>query len=255
MELWTSGRSCTLPSLPRGMSSHTVDVLDSKIVACDETSCLQFTGGSWSILTRTTERGFAHTSAVIQSRLYLVGGEFSSYSPDSPDSPDSTEIVTSDGAVEPGFSLQNGRWRHCSIQTQESVVLTGGRDTLSLVTEYSDIQGDVRVRELHPLAVGRAAHACEVYRDTAGSQVTLIVSHSSLTVSHSTQNVSHFTYCVTLHTHCVTLHTHCVTLHTHCVTLHTHCVTLHTHCVTVHTHNITHSHYRSYWSLEAMMRV
>ena len=88
VEFWSpEGRSCVLPSLPRGMAYHTVDLLGDKIVVCLYTSCLQFVGGAWAQLGRTVKKRWRlgstgetvkkrwlHTSEVIQDRILLVGG-------------------------------------------------------------------------------------------------------------------------------------------------------------------------------------
>ena len=62
---------------------------------------------------------------------------------------------------------------HCSIQlSADTIVLTGGQYTESLVTEHSGLGtgGEVTTRELPALLTPRFHHACGVYT-VGGTQV------------------------------------------------------------------------------------
>ena len=81
-----------------------------------------------------------------------------------------------------GFTLQEERLDHCSIQTSPgTIVLTGGYldgedyTTSSLVTEYSGLGAgeEVTFKELPPLLNPRSDHACGWY-SVGDSQVRLL---------------------------------------------------------------------------------
>ena len=111
-----------------------------------------------------------HTSAVTSRGLLLVGGDYS---------PTTTELVTMGGHSQKDFSLSPSRRDHCSIQVrltapqsvhsspqvdEDTVVLTGGRDSRPLVTEYSGLSsGQVTSRPLADLVTGRYGQACGSY--------------------------------------------------------------------------------------------
>ena len=100
----------------------------------------------------------------------MVGGNYS---------PTTTELVTMEGDSQEAFDISPGREDHCSIQVrlgtpqsihsshqvdEDTVVLTGGKDVHSLVTEYSGISsGQVTSRTLPDLLTGRYYHACGSY--------------------------------------------------------------------------------------------
>ena len=60
------------------------------------------------------------------------------------------------------FPLEHERDRHCSISVSPSTfILTGGYNTLDLVTKYSGLDtGEVTTMELPRLLHGRWQHAC-----------------------------------------------------------------------------------------------
>jgi len=80
-----------------------------------------------------------------------------------------------EGDSQEAFDISPGREDHCSIQVDEdTVVLTGGKDVHSLVTEYSGISsGQVTSRTLPDLLTGRYYHACGSYT-LEGEMVLLI---------------------------------------------------------------------------------
>ena len=80
------------------------------------------------------------------------------------------------GQSREGFSLQEERKLHCSIQTSpDTIVLKGGNYSPSLVTEYSGLDNleEVTSRDLPPLLNPRTGHACGCY-SVDGSQVRLL---------------------------------------------------------------------------------
>merc|ERR550525_2197017 len=75
---------------------------------------------------------------------------------------------------QPGpFDVRHGDL-HCTLQiSNEIIIVTGGRDTESYVTEYH-LSGDGNETPLSPLTQGRSDHACGVYRGAGGEQVLLV---------------------------------------------------------------------------------
>jgi hypothetical protein len=147
------------------MTFPTVDTLKGRVLACYYDSCLELTGSGWEAGPSTLHRRTRHTSAVTAEGLVLVGGK---------DSPTTTELLPAEGGPSrEGVLLQPGRQQHCSIQlSANTIVLTGGVGTESLVTEHSGLGtgGEVTTRELPALLTRRYSHACGVYT-VGGTQV------------------------------------------------------------------------------------
>ena len=100
----------------------------------------------------------------LQDGVLLIGGLFSS----------STEFIPVDGSsASPGpFTVERHGEYHCTMKISEDViVVTGGQHgTEDLVTEYQLTDG--RELALTPMTEGHWAHACGVYLDTDGQQVS-----------------------------------------------------------------------------------
>jgi hypothetical protein len=147
------------------MYGLTVDTVEGRVLACFGVSCLELTGSGWEAGPSTLHTRIVHTSAVTAEGLLLVGGQYS---------PNTTELLPAEGGpAREGFPLQPGRQQHCSIQlSADTIVLTGGYTTKSLVTEHSGLGtgGEVTTRELPALLTPRGGHACGVYT-VGGTQV------------------------------------------------------------------------------------
>jgi hypothetical protein len=143
----------------------TVDTVENRVLACFYDSCQELTRSGWEAGPSTLHTRTFHTSAVTAEGLLLVGGS---------SSPNTTELMPAEGGpAREGFLLQPGRYSHCSIQlSADTIVLTGGLDTESLVTEHSGLGtgGEVTSRELPALLTFRSNHACGVYT-VGGTQV------------------------------------------------------------------------------------
>jgi len=176
---------CSLPDLPEpGLSHHT----QSGLVACGDPSflakakgserqltkeaCFTFSNGSWI---RYDQNGlihqrFGHTSWKRENGdIVLMGGGHSDADAIT------SEIITKDGLSEKSFDLNYPYWDACSIQLQDSVILTGGwrNETRSVVAEY-DMQG--WMRDLPELNQGRASHSCGHFINDHEQMVYLVVS-------------------------------------------------------------------------------
>ena len=107
-----------------------------------------------------------HSSATREDAVLLIGGNSRGTN--------STEWIPVDGsAPQPGpFTVRHGG-THCTMQISDNIiVVTGGRYTESLVTEYH-LDGGTEIH-LAPLGKPRQDHACGVYQDADGQQVGLV---------------------------------------------------------------------------------
>ena len=162
-EFWspsTPNLSCVLPDLPEEMSwGPTVNVVSGHLVVCHRGACFIYNDGSWRHLQNMTEDRIWQSSATTSDAVLLLGGyHFSSGAGNIV----TTELVPVDGssAFKGPFEIQHG-WDHCTIQVSEdTLVLTGGRYTTSMVTENT-MEGNKR--NMTNLLQGRAGHACSMY--------------------------------------------------------------------------------------------
>ena len=135
----------------------TLDFTQGRILACYDSACDVLSTSGWQRLTTTLHSRKYHTSTSTSQGLLLVGGS---------DSSSTTELVSvENGETREGFNLLHERSGHCSIQLSDSTfILTGGFTSLSLVTEYSDMdQQSGTTRSLPSLGTGRYDHACGGY--------------------------------------------------------------------------------------------
>ena len=157
--------SCVLDDFPREMlHGPTANFVSGRLVACFYDACEIYEEGSWKHLQNiTTDYRTRHSSAAREDAVLLIGGRFSN----------STEWIPVDGSPgQPGpFTVRHGK-DHCTIQVSaDTIVLTGGEETLAYVTEYHLDGGDSTA--LTQLGRPRWEHACGVYQDAGGQQVSL----------------------------------------------------------------------------------
>ena len=144
----------------------TANLVSGQLVACYGDSCEIYIGGEWHHLVETTSTRWRHSSAVKEDRILLIGGYDSR----------STEWIPVDGSPsQPGpFDVRHGR-AHCTIQLSAEVILvTGGSGSFEYVTEYELSNGNET--PLTPMVEGRVAHACGVYQEAGGQQVSRVCS-------------------------------------------------------------------------------
>ena len=167
--------SCVLDDYPREMQhGPTVNLVSDgdgtlRLVACSADTCEIFEdgaspsiSGSWQYLQNTTVRRGLHSSATRKDAVLLIGGYHSN----------STEWIPVDGSPpQPGpFTVRHG-WSHCTMQISDNtIVVTGGRYTKDIVTQYHLDDGNET--SLTPLGQPRSDHACGVYQDLDGQQVS-----------------------------------------------------------------------------------
>ena len=166
VEFWSpTEQSCVLEDYPRKMLWSTVNLVSNRLVACWWDTCEIYREGSWQHLQDTTVRRYSHSSATTKDAVLLIGGQNS----------DTTEWIPIDGSpAQPGpFTVRHG-FGHCTIQTSDDViVVTGGRDIYDIydfVTQYHLTDGTET--PLTSLGQPRRDHACGVYQDTNGKQVS-----------------------------------------------------------------------------------
>ena len=142
----------------------TANFVNSQLVACFADSCEIFNGGGeWKHLRDTISTRVGHSSAETENRLLLIGGGLSE---------GSTEWIPLDGSPsQPGpFDVRHGL-NHCTAQLSEDlIVVTGGGDTLDLVTSYQ-LTGNGDETPLSSMNQGRYTHACGVYQNAGSQQV------------------------------------------------------------------------------------
>jgi len=149
------------------MYGNTATALGEELVVCYNVTCWQLTEDSgWDVLAVTKESRRYHSAASTSQGLLLLGGS---------DSPETTEILQDNQSLQ-GFTLSPGRKNHCSIQVNPStIILTGGSQTTSTVTEISNLENDeVLSRDLPSLVTGRRNHACGAYTIAPAQQVLLV---------------------------------------------------------------------------------
>ena len=167
VEFWSSTNadqeSCQLSDYPREMYHPTVNLVgNNKLIACYSTSCDIYQDGAWEHLQDTIDSRRFHSAVGLREKLLLIGGMDSN----------STEFIPVDGSgASPGpFTVRHG-YLHCTMKiSEEVIVVTGGDQTSSLVTEYRLTDG--RETALTPLTGRREEHTCGVYQDTVGQQVS-----------------------------------------------------------------------------------
>ena len=178
-QFWTKDSgSCALPPLLSSDSGHTVDLVSNTLVDCHGRTCNQLTPqNGWEEVVVLVEPRLGHTSAVLDDDLLLlVGGR---------DSSETTEMVDlAKGKSMIGFSVQPGRRFHCSTQlTADTIVLTGGLGTQTIVSEISNLrEPEPSLRDLPSLQEGRRAHACGSY--VVADSVFLLVTGGTNSLQH-----------------------------------------------------------------------
>ena len=168
VEFWTSANpeegSCELSDYPRQISEGpTANLVSGQLVACFQDSCEIYNNGQWDQLTETRSDRQEHSSAVKENRILLIGGSYSR----------STEWISLDGSPSQAgpFEVRHGHL-HCTIQlSADLIVVTGGVDTESYVTEYQLTGNNSNETPLTPMRQARYRHACGVYQGAAGQQV------------------------------------------------------------------------------------
>ena len=140
----------------------TVNFVSNRLVACYGDTCEIYREGSWQHLQNTTVYRYAHSSATTKDAVLLIGGVLSA----------TTEWIPVDGSpAQPGpFTVRHNDY-HCTMQTSDDViVVTGGYNTEDFVTQYHLTDGTET--PLTSMGQPRWGHACGVYQDTNGQQVS-----------------------------------------------------------------------------------
>ena len=175
--------SCSLPTMARARAHFSINAFSDRLLACggDEgasTTCELFDGNAWTLRGHTRFRRRLQTSFSQSRHVFLVGGNSS-------DSRKTTEIFSDTGALlDQGFGLVHERSRHCSIEINHFVILTGGEyttspsrmiDTSDKVTKYSfsaDVFKVPMKEDLQHLIKKRSRHACGWYETISGIKVS-----------------------------------------------------------------------------------
>jgi len=176
----STGKSCSLPSLPDQRSAHTMNSLlicggdHSKIT---RTTCLTFSSGKWITSHSLVIGRYDHTSWQREEGVVVLmgGDDRGGYG-----SSTTSELVQMGGEQgELSFPMQHKTERACSMPdlTSPTVIITGGWDTTKLyttkrVSRYGTLGF---IEDLPSSVVGRYGHGCGSYlREADGTQVFLV---------------------------------------------------------------------------------
>ena len=172
VEFWSAADpeqgSCVLNNYPREMDDGpTVNLVSGCLVACFEYTCEIYHEGSWQHLQDTTVSRTEHSSATTQDSVLLIGGWNSNRS---------TEWIPVDGSAahQGPFIVRHGHG-HCTIQSSDDIiVVTGGRTEVGKTDHYATQYNLVDGTETPLTSLGqpRFRHACGVYQDGGGQQVS-----------------------------------------------------------------------------------
>jgi len=178
----TTGQSCLLPSLPLGLSGHTMH----KLTVCGgryhvaggtwdmSDTCITLSSGEWVTSHALISRRYASCSWSTSSGVILMGG-------DEYEGGVTTETVREgEYYSQPGFTMEvgGGLLDACAINdhSTDTVILIGGKDTKNSVTRYNS---HGFVEDLPSLIEGRyGGHGCGAYLRQDGSQVLLVTAGS-----------------------------------------------------------------------------
>ena len=173
--LYTNGtHRCSLPDLPQGRYYPT----QVGLVTCGSTddaqtqikSCVTFSDGSWKKSHTLAGGGRAGTVGWASPQGVLLFGGWIGAPHSS-----TTELLLENGNTKPGFRLAYKTYAACSIEEEESVVITGGYDghqphgNNKKVTKY---HMDGNSKPLPNLISGRYWHACGLFINANGDIVS-----------------------------------------------------------------------------------
>jgi len=156
----TTGHHCVLPSLPKKVNEHTSNGLE----LCSGFTCITFSSGQWVTSHALVERRGGHISWSTDTGVMLMGG-------DEPSDRSTETIIQGEYDGQPGYRMKYKTWKACSIPDRDSVIITGGRYTMSTVSRYGT-RG--HLGDLPSLNQGRRDHGCGAYTDDSGDQVYLV---------------------------------------------------------------------------------
>jgi len=157
-------KSCVLPNLPVPRTEPTLDIVNGTMTVCGgdggEHSCLVLEQTGW------VETGYGlvtprtgHVSWVADGNiLFLSGGIYN----------DQAEIFGYDETSQFSSHIE----RACSIQTDDEVIITGGRDGGSW--DSVSVQWRGMEKSLPPLQVGRSQHGCGVAKLEDNSKLLVV---------------------------------------------------------------------------------
>jgi len=170
VEVWSpsTGQHCTVSSLPTSRGHHTQEgrTVCGGVGIDAGTSCLTLTaGGSWERTTTLQRKRFGHVSWASPSGTILMGGQGSLSSL-------SSEKIDESGTSSFSFNLEYWTERACAINLGSSVILAGGYDSPTRVSEYGEAGF---IRFLPNLNHGRVfGHGCSHYEDAEGRKTYLV---------------------------------------------------------------------------------
>lgn len=155
---------CSLPDLPNDYFGHTQSGLVTCGGAYTQTSCYTFSSGVWTKSHSLLHSRVGHSVWSSPLGTVLIGGGDSA-------SPTTTELLMTDGQSTDLFSLKYDTIRACSIELEETVILTGGLYTMNKVSIYTSSGW---IEDLPDLLQGRSTHGCGHYMNDDNKMVYLV---------------------------------------------------------------------------------
>jgi len=175
----TGNKICNLQDLPEDRFGHTLN----QNIACGgvdpqvRQSCVFYESGTWNDF--TWELNNPRKRHVSWKRpngdIYLMGGGNNEYT---------TEIISTSASQSiEGFNLEHPVMEACAIQFDDYVIITGGTNSLGIVSKYTD---NGFVEDLPNLLSGRYGHGCGHYTNENDELVLLVTGGTTGTVQQGT---------------------------------------------------------------------
>jgi len=157
---------CSLPDLPQMRQAHTQTGLEACGGHRALTTCVRFSGGSWTLSHNLQQRRESHTSWASPGGTVLLGGTFNSTN--------TTELLA-DNSLDSSnhFTLKYNSTEGCSIDMGDQVIITGGLWMGGgRVTVYNSLGF---VADWPSLKIGRFQHGCGHFVNKDNKVVYLVV--------------------------------------------------------------------------------
>jgi len=160
---------CKVVDLPEERFSHT----QNQNIVCGgsqnnetQTSCLEFTSGSWKLSHNLIYPRYGHTSwTTPDGGVLLVGGYYSNTTTEV------LSLLSDQGDATELFSLEYPSSYSCLIDEGDTFLLVGGFQQENRVSRYNI---DGWLENLDDLNTGRFNHGCTQYQDEDGAMVNVV---------------------------------------------------------------------------------
>jgi len=173
----STGKTCSLPSLPDKRYYHTstgLTLCGGRYSKSTSTNCITFSSGEWVTSHTLAKERFTHSAWMtnnrniiliggVSSKTIQIGGLFSGNT--------SETLIEGVTSTEPGFTPRYDTWSACSFTDDNTLIITGGYNTRQKVTRYNTAGF---IEDLPDLIHGREDHGCGSYQREDGAKVFLV---------------------------------------------------------------------------------